>query len=657
MTFKCPFIYFCFTTLHQAASTRASAHVLTMGVRKLKSFLEDNKGSVSELISVKDSRNSAPQPPRVVLVDGNGFLMDLQEQALARASEAAFLYADADIVGGDLQPFRSALMYVVNRLRSLHNVKLVFAYDAPQGLIANDSREATWKERADERLAREKELELYCKGDALERNKRRERPSMITGQALATLACLGVQILELDDEVDAHIGALVQTFKPICVITNDTDLVVTSAEVPATLMQIDFPWDALFHGWDPRRHNGSSAKANSPKPLTFRVFKTAKLLDHLSNYLHNSPGYFTIRHLWTAASLSGNDATHASVVKRSPTGVMYTEDILSASRRVKLAEQRGPSAFGLNDAGVQLIQESVQRYELSASTKQHFRLTGEPRDVYRAMVMTQRLPTSYFLARRDCEMTDEPTIPRLRELLCFVAHVLGCKVVSFSSHDAPDVVEDVPIVLRREVERCIRKRWSVDAPTDPRPHDVKIEALALMFAMDPAVLLAAPSPQSLLPASVWLLLWVLRPACSAAAYRHVVEMMVLVRLSEAQGADSLPRKIIEGLAHWGGSRAQRPSLAAVQLVGQFAAARREVQNLMTLLSLGDALGLPEPADVFSGSLLHYLFCFGDRLDIGRVVDSLAAPLDDEELAGVATIMSAIDEFSEERFAAVFDPSQ
>ncbi|CUG58722.1 Hypothetical protein, putative [Bodo saltans] len=628
-----------------------------MGVKKLKTFLENNKEAVSDLLPIKDARNATHQALRIALVDGNGFLMTLQEEAFARAGvlPSSLLYPDADIIGGDLQPFRSALKYVVTRLRTLHNVELVVAIDAPQGLVPNAEREATWKDRFDKRRARREELEMYCSDTTIVRDAYdRERPSMFTTQTFATLTALGVQILQLDDEVDVHIGALVQSFKPICVITNDTDFVVTSTDIPTTLLQIDFPWDALFHGWDPRRHDGTSAKGKSPKALAFRVFRTSKLTSLLSNILYGVPSEFSMRHLWTAASLSGNDMTAKAVTKTSANGRTFTENILETSRRVKNADEGIVGAYGLDDAGLRMVEKSVERYKKSASRKQHFSVDEEARQVYKKMVWEQGLPASYYFARRDSKFVEDDCVPRVRDILIMSSHILGLESVEFSSFDTPEDVEVVAVLLRPEVERCIRRTWSLETPIDTRPHEEKLEALAIMFKMDPAVLRTPQSNESLLPSSLWLILWVLQPVCHESAYRHIVEMMVLVWLSEAQGLGSPAHKIIEGLACWQDSRTRRPILASVKLAGQFAAAYREVQNLLTLLSLDDSLRLPEPANIYSGSLLHYLFCFGDSFDAESVLCSLTVPLDDASLAaGVSAITTSIASFSLERFANVF----
>ncbi|CUG57836.1 Hypothetical protein, putative [Bodo saltans] len=358
-----------------------------------------------------------------------------------------------------------------------------------------------------------------------------------------------------------------------------------------------------------------------------------------------------MRHLWTAASLSGNDMTTKAVTKTSANEKTYTENIVETSRRVKNAEQGIVRAYGLDDAGLRMVEKSVERYKKSSLRKQHFSVDEEARQVYKKMVWEQGLPASYYLARRDSKFVEDDSVPRVRDILIMSSHILGLEFVEFSSFDTPEDVEVVAVLLRPEVERCIRRTWSLDSPIDTRPHEEKLEALAIMFKMDPAVLRTPQSNASLFPSSLWLILWVLQPVCDESAYRHIVEMMVLVRLSEAEGLGSPAHKIIEGLA----CRTRRPILASVKLAGQFAAAYREVQNLLTLLSLDDSLRLPEPADIYSGSLLHYLYCFGDSLDAESMLSSLTVPLDDASLAaaGVSAITTSIASFSLERFANVF----
>ncbi|CUG58676.1 Hypothetical protein, putative [Bodo saltans] len=127
--------------------------------------------------------------------------MELHNEAMRRAGALPgnVLYPDSDILGGDLQPFRSALTHVAKLLKTAYNVRLVIAMDAPQGLVPNPAREAKWQERADERVRRDAELNSYCTDPTDSRDGNRERPPMITTQTIATLESLGVQIIQLDD--------------------------------------------------------------------------------------------------------------------------------------------------------------------------------------------------------------------------------------------------------------------------------------------------------------------------------------------------------------------------------------------------------------------------------------------------------------------------
>lgn len=133
--------------------------------------------------------------------------------------------------------------------------------------------------------------------------------------------------------------------------------------------------------------------------------------------------------------------------------------------------------------------------------------------------------------------------------------------------------------------------------------------------------------------------------CDESACRHIVEMMVLVWLSEAEGFGSPAHRIIEGLAHWHNLRNYHPLLAAVKVGKQFAA---EVHSLLRLLSLDEELALPEPADLFSGTVLHYLFCIGGRLD-NAALESLG--LDEETFADTPRILRAIEVLLSYHFAS------
>lgn len=139
----------------------------------------------------------------------------------------------------------------------------------------------------------------------------------------------------------------------------------------------------------------------------------------------------------------------------------------------------------------------MRHYERSALRTQRFSLNEDERQVYDAMVVSQRLSTSYFIAWRDAKFTiDVGNIPRLKEILVIVAHILGLESVSFMLRDAPDVVETVAVSLRPTVKQWIRTPWSPGTPTDSGPLAERLAALAVMFHLDP-VLFAAT--QTLLP--------------------------------------------------------------------------------------------------------------------------------------------------------------
>ncbi|CUG86680.1 Hypothetical protein, putative [Bodo saltans] len=538
--------------------------------------------------------------------------------------------------------------------------------DAPQGLVPDAACGQTIQERANERMKREAALAKDCTNNAW---MDRETPLMITTQTIAVLETLGVEILHLDGKVSEHIGYLVEEFKPICVITNDTEFVMISREIPTTLLAIDFPWSALLTGWNPRRHHEASAakhkpsRGGAPKPLEFRLFSTSKLMEFLSRKLlgdSSSPQYYvklTDRQLWTVASLMGNDIT-GRVTSVDGSGDIYTfvsridvsceytyiENIVEATKRVINAATQGPRAYDLDAAGKLAVDASIRRYEQSALPKKHFSLDLDERSVYDAMI-SQKLPASYFIARRGGKfIIDDTDNVRLKQILVVVGHVLGLKKVLFAKRDAPDRVETVVVSKRPEVEEC-RLTWSQYHPTNKRPFAEKLEALALTFHLDPDLFTLK---QSLLPPSVWLILWVLQPLCEASTYRHIVEMMVLVWLSEAQGVESPAYKIIEGLAHRPNARTRHPSVVARDIGKQFASAHCEVHSLLKLLTLDRELKLPAPADLFSGSVLHYLFCLEGPLD-SAALDSLK--LTRATVADMPRILTAIEVLASHRFAS------
>ena len=244
-----------------------------MGVKRLLKFLTDGCESLSDVREVQRGSN--------VLFDSNAFFMELNTEverrivASPQANMSRNVYNVADIVGGDLQPFRSALTHLISRLMSVFGVTPIFAVDGPQGVLQGDTaREAKWAARESQRKSEQAALE---NGAARPPQQQRERPLMFSLQAYATLASLGVTVVQLDDEVDRYIGALVHRHNITVAVTNDTDFVVIP-DIPTVLLQHQFPWGALLDGWSPPFLDDATSTAlpagapGRPKTLTLRVF-------------------------------------------------------------------------------------------------------------------------------------------------------------------------------------------------------------------------------------------------------------------------------------------------------------------------------------------------------------------------------------------------
>ncbi|CUG90207.1 GPI-anchored surface protein, putative, partial [Bodo saltans] len=308
-----------------------------MGVKYLSTFLRchaDKIGQLTELPPLSDAESEATQR-RNIIVDSHGFLMAFASEVISRCEselgEESFRYAA--LAGGDLQYIRSAMTFMITRLRHVYGVELVFAVDAPSGIVQNDAtnRGAVVAKRGVERetlLAKQLEVcattNMSLAADKL--LKQNNRPQMLVEQLYETLFQLNVIVKHLDDEVDRYIGALVHDFNPICVFTGDSDFVVTPG-IPV-VMDFDYPWDVMLHGWDASVRYSTMANdalrsfivdvsRSSPgisvvndEPLCLLIVESAGLASFLDLDDENV--------LLLAMSLCGNDITEVVVKEIGP---------------------------------------------------------------------------------------------------------------------------------------------------------------------------------------------------------------------------------------------------------------------------------------------------------------------------------------------------
>ncbi|CUG90211.1 Hypothetical protein, putative, partial [Bodo saltans] len=129
-------------------------------------------------------------------------------------------------------------------------------------------------------------------------------------------------------------------------------------------------------------------------------------------------------------------------------------------------------------------------------------------------------------------------------------------------------------------------------------------------------------------------MWVVHAGCTSfEEVRRLTEMMVLLYYSELGDEEmaSAARSAVRGItyvSHEGHAQdvpriRSSPTRRTVELSRLFAAAFLEVQHLVKLLHIGNVLLLPQPADVFSGTLLHDLMTLDSPLCVETLVRSVA----------------------------------
>jgi hypothetical protein len=569
-----------------------------MGVKRFLKFLTDGYESLSEVREVKRGSN--------VLFDSNAFFMELNTEverrilASPQVQISLNVYNVADIMGGDLQPFRSALIHLVSRLISVFGVTPIFAVDGPQGVLQGDTaREAKWAARETQRKSEQAALE---NGAARPPQQQRERQLMFSLQAYATLASLGVAVVQLDDEVDRYIGALFHRHNISVAVTNDTDFVVIP-DIPTVLLQHQFPWGALLDGWSPPFLDEATSTAlpgapGRPKTLTLRVFTMEALMERVSLRTHEE--------MWMAASLCGNDLTCEAVIRYSRKGTPFNETIEQTADRVRGVDLRRFSAamFDLNPSATSLLQQSVKWYEDAGECEWRTSLTGESAEAFQSLVVSQKWSTRYFILWRDQKFVEDVSTKAIRTLMFAAGCILCPGAATLTFWTSP--CRSLATIKRAKNSIAPDVCRLVQAAAQGQTREEKWNAIAAVCGLPDAIL--SENDARRMPPAVWLLLWIVKdgadPTMLPRVYQSVVEMMVLLYMSRAPQppVSGIICRLIASLTQR--HQAQRPSVASIRVAQLFAAAYVEVSGLLTLFSIADAL--PQPADLFSGSLLHML---------------------------------------------------
>jgi HrpA-like RNA helicase len=332
-----------------------------MGVKSLSTFLRRNADKIGRILEVpplpkreekpkeeeEGTTEKAPPQRRNIVVDSTGFLMTLAREATHRSKaqtrargEEPFLHAA--LAGGDLQSIRSALAFVIARLRYAFGIELVFAVDAPISIAqnrSNSNRGAVVSKRSAVRDAALAQQLQQCEKDgvsvgstaalptavqpppvimpvaqdAMERQQQANRCLMLMEQMYKTLDVLRVTVKHLDDEVDLYVGALCHDYDAICVFTGDSDFVVTPG-IPV-VMDFDYPWDEMLLGWDATvvysamtaetlRCAVIPSSVEKEGPLRLFILESTALASFLNLYEDE---------LLLAASICGNDITEEFV--------------------------------------------------------------------------------------------------------------------------------------------------------------------------------------------------------------------------------------------------------------------------------------------------------------------------------------------------------
>ncbi|CUI15179.1 Hypothetical protein, putative [Bodo saltans] len=204
--------------------------------------------------------------------------------------------------------------FMITRLRCVYGVELVFAVDAPVGIVQHDTlRGAIVAKRGAERTSLlSQQLDLCAKvtsshldhaadGGAPARTpppvqpvissaehllKQNKRPQMLVEQVYETLFQLKVTVKHLDGEVDRYIGALVHDYDPICVFTGDSDFVVIPG-IPV-VVDFDYPWGVMLRGWNSFVVNGDEVSAplrsgDDDDPLQLFILESEAVCDRIGH--------------------------------------------------------------------------------------------------------------------------------------------------------------------------------------------------------------------------------------------------------------------------------------------------------------------------------------------------------------------------------------
>jgi hypothetical protein len=570
-----------------------------MWVNNLQTFLATNKDNAT--LSTKKYVGKG----ETILFASNGFFIDLHSETERRFPPPV---KDSDILGGDLGSFRSALTHIVKQLNSLE-LTVIFALDAPRGVRSDPTaRDTVWCHREKQRHVVDHGLLEYCSGkspsrpvtpwsDTASQEVLRPLPTMLLTQAHMTLVSLGVgvQVIEVDDEVDFHIGSLVSKYNVHYVVANDTDFVVTEG-VPAVLTSIDFPWDSLLGGW-----NGIKP---SETKLSFRVFRMKGLLHYIG---HIKPRTWTSVMLWRAVSLCGNNFT-SSVVHPHYRSLQETLDYVVGARDLppevlKVFDDQAPIS----------VTHSIRRYEHGSSRKTHSALAGEDRDRFRSF-KNNGVPLRYIFAVRDGVFVNEFPTAAAQRLMLAAAAVLRLNEEKLTLWSNP--CSGFSRIRRLEVQRLqsqftthefdLLREPRVMEPTSPEEAmqhacDVVKRVFGIELSHDRELSL---DDSCVLPPAVLLLLWMIKADLSDDTFRSAVAMTVLVFLTRpTTSGDSTSETAATKARNLASNNERRPCPPEMLVSKIFASAYAELSGFLTLFALESVLPLPEPADLFSGLLL------------------------------------------------------